>query len=129
MTATSSRQDAATLDEVALARLRELDPDGRHGVVPRVLSAFEASLERVLGQLQAPGAADAAAVAGIAHTLKSSAASVGALALARAGAEVELAVRSGTDGVLAVHVERLVGEGRAALAAVGAMLRPQDRPA
>ena len=116
------------LDDAALARLRELDPDGRHGVVVRVLTAFEGSLQRMLQQLQAPGV-DAGTVAAIAHTLKSSAASVGALALARAGADAEQAVRSGPDGEFAAHVQRLVHEGRAALAAVEAMLRPQDRPA
>ena len=40
-----------TLDAAALARLRELDPEGRHGVLPRVLGAFEASLARMLAQL------------------------------------------------------------------------------
>ena len=32
------------LDAQALARLRELDPDGRQGVVQRVLTAFDTSL-------------------------------------------------------------------------------------
>jgi hypothetical protein len=74
------------LDETALARLRELDPDGRHGVLQRVLTAFETSLTRSLGQLQDPQAsADAKTVAALAHTLKSSSASVGALALSAPG--------------------------------------------
>ena len=38
---------AVHLDEQALARLRELDPDGRQGVVMRVLAAFETSLARM----------------------------------------------------------------------------------
>ena len=37
-----------TLDAEALARLRELDPDGRHGVVERVLNAFEMSLPKLV---------------------------------------------------------------------------------
>ena len=114
-----------TLDATALARLRELDPDGRHGVVVRVLEAFEASLGRLLGQLrEEPDAGDAAVVAGIAHTLKSSSASVGALALSARCAEIERRLREGADGDLQADVQRLLAEGEAALRAVGSMLRP-----
>ena len=64
-----------TLDAGALARLRERDPDGRHGVVMRVMKAFETSLTRMLGQLTGQmggtGPADPAVVASVAHTLKS----------------------------------------------------------
>ena len=78
----------ATLDAAALARLRELDPDGRHGVLTRVLAAFETSLARMLVQLRAElDAGDPGVVAGVAHTLKSSSASVGALALAASCAD------------------------------------------
>lgn len=111
-----------TLDAAALARLRELDPDGRHGVLPRVMSAFETSLARMLAQLAAKP--DTAVVGSLAHTLKSSSASVGALALSRACAEVELGVRAGAAADLDEQVLRLVREGEAALAAVRAMLRP-----
>ena len=114
-----------TLDATALARLRELDPDGRHGVVVRVLEAFETSLGRLLGQLrEEPDAGDAAVVAGIAHTLKSSSASVGALALSASCAEIERRLREGADGDLQADVQRLLAEGEAALRAVGSMLRP-----
>lgn len=115
-----------TLDEAALAKLRELDPDGRHGVVPRVLAAFQTSLTRLLGQLRllsGQADADAEAVAGIAHTLKSSSASVGALALASTCTEVERRLRSGDVGDLGADVRRLLAEGEAALEAAGAALR------
>lgn len=118
----------ATLDAAALSRLRELDPDGRHGVLTRVLAAFETSLARMLVQLRAQcdagDAGDPGVVAGVAHTLKSSSASVGALALAASCAEVERRLRSGAPGNLQAEIERLVNEGEAALRAVGAMLRP-----
>ncbi len=115
----------ATLDAAALARLRELDPDGRHGVLTRVLAAFETSLARMLVQLRAElDSGDPGVVAGVAHTLKSSSASVGALALAASCAAVERRLRSGEPGDLHADVERLVIEGEAALRAVGAMLRP-----
>lgn len=133
MTLESSRPGAphggnaplATLDAAALARLRELDPDGRHGVLTRVLAAFETSLARMLVQLRAElDAGDPGVVAGVAHTLKSSSASVGALALAASCAAVERRLRSGAPGDLHADVERLVSDGEAALRAVGAMLRP-----
>lgn len=116
-----------TLDAGALARLRELDPDGRHGVVTRVMKAFETSLTRMLVQLSAQlgpaGGRDPAVVGGVAHTLKSSSASVGALSLARACTEIEQAVRSGTVIDLEAQVRRLIAECEAARAAVTAMLR------
>ena len=116
---------AAALDAGAIVRLRELDPDGRHAVVARVLSTFDTSLRRILAQLEAQrGTADAAVVAAIAHTLKSSSASVGALGLAAACADIEARLRAGDAGALAADVERLLAEGRAALQAVAAMLRP-----
>jgi HPt (histidine-containing phosphotransfer) domain-containing protein len=115
---------AVRLDPAALARLRELDPDGRQGVMMRVLAAFETSLARMLVQLQAErGHGNVGVVAGVAHTLKSSSASVGALALSAACAEVEARLRSGTGTALGPDVDRLVAEGDAALTAVRAMLR------
>lgn len=112
------------LDAVALARLRELDPDGQHGVVRRVLSTFDTSLRRLLGQLEAQADQPlAAAVSAIAHTLKSSSASVGALDLAAVCAEVEARLRGGDASALAADVQRLLLEGRAALWAVAAMLQ------
>ena len=113
------------LDAAALARLRDLDPDGRHGVVTRVLTAFEASLLRMTAQLQAERVGgNAEVVATVAHTLKSSAASVGALELSRACAEVERRLREGRPGNLEDDIARLLAAAGVALTAVGAMLRP-----
>ncbi len=113
------------LDAAALARLRELDPDGRHGVVLRVMTAFEASLLRMTAQLQAEGTdGNASVVATVAHTLKSSAASVGALELSRTCAEVERRLREGLPGDLNDDIARLLAAAEAATVAVAAMLRP-----
>ncbi len=115
------------LDAIALGKLRELDPDGRRGVVKRVLTAFDSSLDRWISQLEGqpdpPDAAALAAVVHIAHTLKSSASSVGAKDLARACAEVELWLRNGDPVDLPREIHRMVSLGRAALAAVRAMLQ------
>jgi HPt (histidine-containing phosphotransfer) domain-containing protein len=113
-----------SLDEAALAKLRELDPDGRRGVVTRVLTAFDSSLVRWLAQLESlREPIDPAVVSGIAHTLKSSAGSVGAKDLARACAELEHRLRAGEQVELGPEVQRLVTLGHAALAAIRAMLR------
>ncbi len=114
------------LDAGALARLRELDPDGRHGVVTRVLTAFETSLARMTGQLEAErgAAGNPVAVANVAHTLKSSAASVGALELSRVCSEVERRLRDGQPGDLDADIARLLAAAEPARQAVAAMLRP-----
>ncbi len=113
------------LDAQALQRLHELDPDGRQGVVQRVLTAFDNSLARMITQLQAQAdAADADVVAGIAHTLKSSSASVGALPLSRACAEIEARLRSGQRADLSHDIERLIVLSQAAQRSVAAILRP-----
>ena len=113
------------LDPQALGRLRELDPEGRQGVLVRVLTAFETSLSRMLTLLQAElGAHHPGVVSGVAHTLKSSSASVGALELARACGEVEAKVRRGDTTELQHDISRLISEGQAALLAVATILRP-----
>ncbi len=115
------------LDADALARLRELDPDGKHGVLPRVLAAFEASLVRFMGQLQTqfdlPNGNSGTVVAGVAHTLKSSSASVGALALAAACAHTEARLRLEPNAELAPEITSLLAQAEAALLAVRAMLQ------
>lgn len=111
------------LDPVAIGRLQALDPDGRNGVVRRVLATFEGSLARQLGDLRAElGRCDAAIVSGIAHTLKSSSASVGALRMAAACEDVERRTRGSAAPAQRHDVERLIAEGEAALVAVRAML-------
>ncbi len=78
------------LNPEAIQRLRELDPTGESQLLTRVFQAFETSLNRLLPQLeQARGTADAASVRLVAHTLKSSSATIGALQLSRVCAEVE----------------------------------------
>ncbi len=107
------------LDAQALDRLRELDPSGANGLLARVLKAFDGSLQRLLQQLQdARRVADHAAMRHVAHTLKSSAASVGALELSRLCAEIERRIRQDdTEGMDAV-LDGMVAEGSRVLAAL-----------
>jgi HPt (histidine-containing phosphotransfer) domain-containing protein len=62
-------------------------------------------------------------VSSVAHTLKSSSASVGALRLSAACAEVERRLREQRPGDLQADVEKLMREGESALEAVRAMLQ------
>lgn len=115
----------ARLDDAALARLQELDPEGKTGVVRRVLEAFETSLVRILEQLGGePVCSNPRSVAALAHTLKSSSASVGALTLSRTCAEVEKRRREGDADGLTGDVARIVEDAQDALLAVRAILRP-----
>lgn len=117
---------AAVLDELALQRLHALDPTGANRVVERVLRAFEGSLERLLGEASAAQVSgDQTAVRHVAHTLKSSSASVGALQLSQQCSEIErrLQQQAGASGIDA-SLQGLQLEGRRVLVAVRRMLAP-----
>jgi len=116
--------EAPRLDAAAIARLRELDPDGRQGVVVRVLQAFEASLHKQSALARAAAERqDARALFEIAHLLKSSSQSVGALALAARCIEIERSLRAGEAVDVGAEVENLLTEASRALVAVRAMLQ------
>ena len=87
--------DPDLLDAEALARLRELDPRGVNKLMERVVTAYNSSLERLLPELAAARSPtlNLAVVRHVSHTLKSSSASLGALALARRCAAIETLVR------------------------------------
>ncbi len=114
---------AAELDEAALQRLRDLDPDGTSQVVVRVLQAFETSLQRLLPQGETAVAdGDHHALRHVVHTLKSSSASVGALELSRRCGDLENRLRTLHDDGLDTLWAGLHDEGRRVLLAVQAML-------
>lgn len=125
---------AAALDAAALARLRELDPDGSRDLLVRILSVFETSLVTLLEQLRtASGAHRARTVCDLAHKLKSSAASIGAVRLSATCAAIEARLRPELDGdglaavaedELDVHSDRLRAESESTLVLVQSMLRP-----
>ena len=92
---------AAMLDPLALQRLRDLDPTGASKLMERVVQAFSSSVARFVPQLYAAqAAADAAGIRHVAHTLKSSSSSVGAIKLSQMCADMEAMVRQGqTEGM------------------------------
>ncbi len=119
------RHDAPSceLDAAALSRLRELDPSGTNHVVQRVMAAFENSLVRLLQQADAAQADnDLAGIRHVAHTLKSSSASVGALELSAQCALIEQQLREHRTEQLAQQLGALRGEAARALRAVKATL-------
>lgn len=107
------------LDAGALANLRELDPTGKNRLLERVFAAFQTSTARLVPQLlESQERADLAGVRHVAHTLKSSAASVGGMRLSGICAEIESRIRQGDTGDLRPQVDALVTEVRALLDAL-----------
>ena len=85
----------ALLDATALDCLRALDPTGKNQLMSRVSIAFDTSLARLMPQLaQAQVTQDCTAIRHVAHTLKSSSASIGALHLSKLCCELEAAARA-----------------------------------
>jgi HPt (histidine-containing phosphotransfer) domain-containing protein len=120
---------AAVLDADALERLRELDPSGKSRLLDRVLRAFESSASRLARQFsEAREAGDLAAIRHVVHTLKSSSASIGALALARMCGEIETAIRGGADAGLPERLDAMDRELAAVLKAVSPMLSSPGTP-
>jgi HPt (histidine-containing phosphotransfer) domain-containing protein len=89
------------LDAGALARLTELDPKGENRLLERVLQAFQTSVARLRPQLDtARRERDRRTIRLVAHTLKSSSASIGAIQLSQLCARIEGAIRLRTDAAL-----------------------------
>jgi len=115
------------LDAEALGRLTALDPLGESRLLERVLNAFQASAARLAPQLEAGrSAADWNAVGLVAHTLKSSSASIGALALSALCAQVEAAVRLGATTGLDADIFAMAAELDLALKAIERVLRERS---
>ena len=115
------------IDAAALATLRSLDPTGASKLLDRVLAAFETSTARLLPQLRhARMQADAQTVKQVAHTLRSSSASLGAMKLSRLCAEIETMIRDGQPfSLLDPRVAALDAEIAVALDALRQLLRSQ----
>lgn len=113
----------AVLDEQALQRLRELDPGGENRLLERAFKAFEVSIGRLMPQLlEAQEKGDFKSIALVAHTLKSSSASLGAAELSRLCSEIETRVRQGNHADLAPRIAAMCAETDHALGSLRAVL-------
>lgn len=114
---------SSVLDADALAKLRELDPTGVNCFVVRILATYQRSVASLGGKLrEARRDGDTDAIRRIVHTLKSSSAHVGALALAKIcdGIEKEIVGNSGAD--LNADLDAVIRELAVALSAVAERL-------
>lgn len=115
---------SGVLDAATLARLADLDPQGNATLVKRVLSTYASSLERAHHELAlARSAGQPEALRQLAHTLKSSSASVGALTLSALCAQVEHHMRSTAALEAGTLLDAVQNEMRRVTGAVQAMLR------
>jgi signal transduction histidine kinase/DNA-binding response OmpR family regulator len=86
----------ATLDPTALNSIAELDPGGQKGLVKRITALFVEDSARLLEALAtALDAGDVEVARRSAHTLKSTAANVGGMALAQTAAATEQSIQQG----------------------------------
>jgi CheY-like chemotaxis protein len=113
----------SVLDASALERLRELDPKGENQLLSRVIKAFETSCARLMPQLQdARRAGDHSGVRHVAHTLKSSSASIGAIKLSQLCAEIETKIRTNQPENLDELIEAMAAEVEIVLQALQRLL-------
>jgi CheY-like chemotaxis protein/HPt (histidine-containing phosphotransfer) domain-containing protein len=103
--------DSSVLDAQALERLRELDPNGENRLMERVVSAFESSVGRLMPQLQdALNSSELGGIRHVAHTLKSSSASIGAMKLSRMCSDVESRARHEQSEGMTERIAQLQAE-------------------
>ncbi len=116
----------SVLDASALDRLRELDPKGENQLLSRVIKAFESSAARLMPQLaEARRISDHNGVRHVAHTLKSSSASIGAIKLSQLCAEIESKIRTDRLENLEELNDAMSAEVEIVLQALKRLLDPQ----
>lgn len=113
----------SALDLPTLAQLEQLDPTGTSHIVQRVLETYQRSLVKAMADFAAArAAADMPVLMRIAHTLRSSSASVGALVLSGCCRAVELHIRDGQLEGIDPLLQELQNESERVQAAVADML-------
>ena len=116
---------AALLDPEAIRRLRELDPSGGNKLLERIVAAFSSSLDRLLPDLaraRAGATPDLAVVRHVSHTLKSSSASLGAMALSARCADIEALARDGRVDGLSEQLDAMLHDIQQVRTALAALL-------
>lgn len=111
------------LDAGALARLADLDPNGENRLLERVLRAYQTSIARLMPQFEeARRTGNHDVMRQVAHTLKSSSASIGAVKFSQLCAEIETMIRSQRTAGLDASADALCGELTFVLEAVKQLL-------
>jgi HPt (histidine-containing phosphotransfer) domain-containing protein len=119
---TAASATAVPLDPRAISELRALDPTGQNHLLARVLDTYQLSRQRLQSAIAAAQVeGDLLQLRMSAHTLKSSSASIGAHALARACSAVERCLSGGERQCLAGSVQRLLAEADRVGVAVSAL--------
>ena len=116
---------AALLDPEAIRRLRELDPSGGNKLLERVVAAFSSSIDRLLPDLaraREGDIIDLAVVRHVSHTLKSSSASLGAMALSARCADIETMAREGLSEGLSEQLDAMLQDIQQVRTALAALL-------
>ncbi|HEV6966144.1 MULTISPECIES: Hpt domain-containing protein [Roseateles] len=116
---------AAQLDTEAIRRLRELDPSGGNKLLERVVAAFSNSLDRLLPDLaraRQGDKLDLTTIRHVSHTLKSSSASLGAMALSSRCADIETMARDGRTEGLEEQLDAMLQDIQQVRAALAALL-------
>ncbi|HEY8878236.1 MAG TPA: Hpt domain-containing protein [Roseateles sp.] len=118
-------EPAALLDPEAIRRLRELDPSGGNKLLERVVNAFSNSLDRLLPDLaraREGDTPDLVVVRHVSHTLKSSSASLGAMALSARCADIEAMARDGRTEGLSEQLDAMLQDIQQVRTALAALL-------
>jgi HPt (histidine-containing phosphotransfer) domain-containing protein len=103
--------DDSVVDHKRLRVLSQLDADGSEGLLVSLVDMFAAEAPKRLQALRSHlAAADATGVEEVAHTLKGTAATLGAVAVTEVAREVEVLGRSGALAGGAVLIDRLERE-------------------
>jgi len=116
---------AAQLDPEAIRRLRELDPSGGNKLLERVVTAFSNSLDRLLPDLaraREGATLDMGVIRHVSHTLKSSSASLGAMALSARCADIEAMARDGQAQGLPEQLDAMLQDIQQVRVALAALL-------
>ena len=127
--ADDSEGGAPAIDEPTLAQLNQLDPQGTNGIVRRVLETYQRSLDKAMGECaNAAAAQDWPTIGRIAHTLRSSSASVGALVFSGHCRTVETLVREGRSHEAGPALQALQNESVRVRTALAAILADRGSP-
>jgi HPt (histidine-containing phosphotransfer) domain-containing protein len=101
------------LDTETLRQLSQMDPSGEHGLIERVLVTYEKALQKAQLELRdAMAANDLDVIKRVAHTLRSSSATVGAVSFSKRCKLVESAIRDGCLDDLPSSLQLLDQESR-----------------